>query len=1031
MIEYFVKRPATTVMLSLFFVLLGIVSFFELNVEQSPRIDFPLVVINVTYPGASPLEVESQTLRKIEDSVVEISEIKKMESRAFDSFGYVLVEFLLSADVNSKAAEVKDKVESILNDLPAGVERPIVQRVDPFSTSVIDLILSSDHHSPTELYEYADKHLKSQLSRVSGVGEIELFGGAERQIRVQLIPDLMQQKFISIDRVINQLRARNITIPGGNIERTSSAVAVRFDGEFSTIEDISNLRLTTPDGSRFPLSAIARVYDGSKDASTVSRFNGEEVVSLSVKKVSDGNDVQVANGIRKLAADLKSALPKGMELNIAVDRSDQVVRETDSTLGSILIGVFLTVCVLYFFTGNFRLTLISSVVIPASIISAFFMMEKSGFTINFITLLAIATSLGTLIANAIVIIETVLEHLKSGKSPEDAAIDGTKEVTGPILAAGGTNLVVFTPIAFMGGIVGQFMLQFGMTVVYATLFSLLASFTLTPMMCAALLRPITETLKRKKGIILRFSEGLVRGLLNEYRRIFNLLFAFPKSSILVALGLLLLSFTLAPYLGNEFIPTYDRDRLEVKFSLPQGTRVNQTAITARRIEKLFDGKAEVVSVLGTFGRNGEENGSVVVNLTPSANRKKSDLDIIRDISPQLALIPDAEVEVARGESRGSNDSDISINVSGLEYETMISLSSQMRKIMQESGYFQSVVSSYKSPKSEATFIPDPAKMERYGVKSSHVGQVVRSSIYGDDTNIFRENGEEYDIVVEMGDEFKTSLDAMSRINIIADTGLIPITALGDVAMKQSIPPIQRRDRRRVIQLNANLAKSTAGVVQAELAESFKQINFPAGFEYNFVGKSESQAESSREIGKAFGLAIILTYMILAAILNSFLHPFTISSAILTSFGGVFVMLFFTESSINIASMLGFVMLVGLAVNNAILILEETEVALRDQPNAGAQEIKEAIWHGMQSKFRAVLMTSLAIVFGSLPQMWSPDLAKASMGAVIVGGVLASILFTFILVPQTYWYLERCRRWITRKKAAIQDEPQDQVRTVRV
>lgn len=1008
MIASFVKRPVTTIMFVLFFIILGLVSFFNLNIEQSPRIEFPLVAINVTYPGASPLEIETQVIKKIEDSVVEISEIKKVESRSFENFGYILVEFYLSADVNNKLIEVKDKVEVVLNDLPDDIDRPIVQKVDPFAQSVVDLVLSSSEHNLTELYEYADTNLKNQFSKISGVGNVDIFGGREREFRVELYPDLMKQKFISIEQVVGQMKARNLTVPSGNIDQKQNSVSVRFEGEFKNLEDLKNLQLNTSEGASFYLKDIGKVYDGSAEMETGARYNGREVVSLSVKKISDGNEVDVAAGVQDILPEIKNALPEGMKLELALDKSQYILRETQGTFESIALGIALTILVLFFFTGNWRVTVVSALVIPSSIVSALFLMDTSAFTINFITLLAIATSLGTLIANAIVVIEGVLEHLNRGKSSVESAIQGTKDMVVPVLAAGGTNLVVFTPIAFMGGIIGQFMLQFGMTVVYTTIFSLIASFSLTPMLCALLLKPVKQDEEPTK--IVKMSNAFVSGLLNEYKKFYDLMFKYSKTSTVVVILLFIGAFSVTPYIGNEFIPVSDEDRLEVKLTLPLGTKVEETLKYAESVEQLFVDLPEVSSVLTVLGRDGEQNASVVVNLVPSATRERSDVDIIKLVTPELSKVPSAEVEVVRGQGGGGMQADISINIYGRDYDEMIEKSKQAMAIMRDSGYFRSVVSSYKTPKQELQFYPEPTKLEKYGVSSAQLGGIFRTSIYGDDSNIIRQNGEEYDIRVKLADEFINSTESINELFVISNTGLIPVTELGELKNERSVPTILRRDRQRVIQLNGYLAKSTAGVVQAELTEKFNDLDFSEGSGFRFVGNAESQEESGREIAKAFLLAVILTYMILAAIMNSFVHPFTIATSIITSYSGAFLLLFFLDSSINIASMLGIIMLVGLAVNNAILIIEETLLKIKQEPET---PIVDAIWHGIQSKFRAVLMTSIAIVFGALPQTWSPDLAKAAMGAVIVGGVMASIFFTFFLTPQIFYFLERLRRFTKR------------------
>lgn len=1010
MIETFVRRPATTIVFILFFVLLGGVSYFNLNVEQNPRIEFPLVVVNVTYPGASPSEVETQIIKKVEDAVAEISEIKSIKSRAYENFGYTLVEFYLSADANVKSAEVKDKVDGIINELPDGIDKPIVERIDPFAKSVIEIALTSEKHSPKELFEYADKKLKNQFSKITGVGSVDVFGGEEREIRVELDPVAMKSRYISINEVVNSLKSQNLNIPGGNIDRAKNSISVRYLGEFTTIEQIRNFRLKASDGNQFTLGEVAKVYDGSKKVESLSRFNGEAVVALSVKKISDGNEVKVASGVRGLLPEISKSLPEGMKLSVASDTSTTIVSETQGTLVSIGIGILLTVLILFLFSGNVRMTIIAAVVIPSSIISAILLMDFSNFTINFITLLAMATSLGTLIANAIVIIESVLVHLEMGKDPKQAAIDGTRDVIIPVLASCGTNLVVFTPIAFMGGIVGQFMLQFGLTVVYATIFSLIASFSLTPMMCGALLKPIDKNQSKesnKENIFVRATNTTVAFILKEYNRLFDVMFRFPKIWSLGIVASLIWAFSLASYIGNEFIPVSDVDRIQIDLTLPQGSTIWETSKVTKEVESLLVGLPEVENTLSVLGDNGTQNARIIVSLLPKDQRQKSDAQLIEELTPAVAKIPNIEAEFKRGDGGGGGNADVSLNVQGIDYNELIKHSEAIKNLMLESGYFRSVSSSYKTPKEELQFIPDMKKLEQYGVNGALLGTSLRASIFGDESNIFKDQGEEYDIRVELGENYKSTSESLEKINILTNFGLVSLSELGEFKRTTAAPTIWRRDRSRIIQLNGYLSKSTAGVVEAELTQEIESLNLPDGYSFQFVGNSESQAESGREIGKAFGLAIILTFMLLAAILNSFVHPLSISSSILTSFGGVFFLLFMMESSINIASMLGIVMLVGLVVNNAILIIDQTEVNIRE----GETDIKKALWNGISDKFRAVLMTSIAIIAGALPQTWSPDLAKASMGLVIIGGTFASIIYTFLFTPIVYWYMERMRRWV--------------------
>jgi len=1010
MIEFFVKRPVTTIMLIMVFVIMGFVSLYSLSIEKAPKVDFPIVTISVTYPGATPLEVETLVVKKIEDVVSELSEIKKIRSQSFNDFGFIYVEFLMSADVNVKSIEAKDKVEAILNDLPEDIDKPIIEKYDPLMVPVLNLVLLSDTLDTRTLYEYADKTLKNKFSSVRGVAKVDVYGGKERQIKVWLDPLLMKQHYISISEVIDAIKDKNKNIPGGLLEKGRDSLSVRFVGEFQDVGEIANMALTSSDGKIFALKEIGRVEDSFKKVESMARYNGRDVVGLAVNKVSDGNGVDISREIYRRMNEFQAGLPEGVKLEIATDSSVFIINETNGTWLNIFIGILLTVVILYLFTGQARLTFIAAIVIPTSLISACFLINGSGFTINFMTLLAIATALGTLIANAIVIIENVLVHIEHHESAKNAAIAATKEVSGAILASTGTNLVVFAPMSMMGGIVGQFMRQFGLTVIYLTAFSLLASFTLTPMLCGLLLKKRdNNTAEKRKGFnvfdwLIKVVNNMLDFLHKEYKYIFDLIFKFPKTTIVFVLAIVLSMRFVLPYIGNDFMPKDDEDKIGIQVAMPQGSTIERTLEVVKIIEARIDSLPEKKSYLTNIGENGVENAKIDLDLVPSKVRKRSDAEVIDVLIPFMAKIPGAEITLIRGEPKGGETGDVSINVYGLDYNKMILLSKQMKEIMERSGYFRSVDSSYKTPKKEIQFIPEQNKLLSYGLNNAKVGASLRSSIYGNDDNIYKEKGEEYDIHVELDDRYVTDFDDIKEITALSQKGIVPITELGILKDDKALPKIMHRDKVRVIRLEGFLSKSSLGYARNILDEEFKALQFEPGYGYTYVGFSEHQKESQQELGHAFILAVILTFMLLAALMNSTLFPLPIMMTVLTSYVGVFIGLMFANQSINIASMMGMVMLVGLVVNNAILMLDYTMIKMKE-----GVAVKEALWLGASVKFRAIIMTSLAIVLGVMPQLAAIMSAKKAMGVVMVGGMLASVLFTFIFVPVVFWYVARFRR----------------------
>jgi HAE1 family hydrophobic/amphiphilic exporter-1 len=712
MIKTFVEKHVMTWMFVAFLVMLGLVSYASLNVEETPKIDLPMVSVQVVYPGASPEDVEQDVLKEIEDVVTEVSNIKKVQSFAYNNYGLIMIEFNLGSDVNIKSIEVKDKVDTIVNNLPNSVEKPIVAKYDMLSVSVLDLVLRSSKHNAKYLREFADKTLKPMFSAISGISNIAIRGGKEREIKIELDSNLMAQHFVSILDVINTIKNYNVNFPGGSIKQDKNDISVRFFGEYQSVDDMAKLLITTPEGQKFPLSEIAKVSDGHKNIEEDSRFNSTPVVLLSLFKVSDGNAISIANQFNKMLPTFKNILQDGMSLEVANDTTTKVIQNTKGTIESIIIGMLLTILVLLLFTANFRTTLITSLVLPTSLIATLFLVKASDFTINSMSLLAMATVLGTLIANAIIIIERANELIKEGKDPETAAIEGTKDVTAAVMASSGTNLAVFIPIGFMGGTIGLFMKQFGLTVVYATLMSILISFTLTPMLIAKILK---NRVVLKKSWLERLSDFINDTILNWYKGLFSIMFKFKKLTILFGIIVFVLCMKLGKYIGSEFVPGSDQNKIAISVKTPAGSSINKTTAKVGAIEARLAKYKEITSVVSKIGDNGVENASLMLNLTPSETRV-ADTVIMKKLIPELSDISDIELEISRGNSR-TKSADITVDTYGNDYNKLIEYSEKIKKILEDSGYFLSVSSSYTKPKLEYRFIPNQEKLKFYGVSN--------------------------------------------------------------------------------------------------------------------------------------------------------------------------------------------------------------------------------------------------------------------------------------------------------------------------
>ncbi len=1008
MLKFFVRRPITTLMFVLFWVVLGFYSFPKMNIERTPPMDFPLVTATFIYPGASPAEIESQVIKKAEDAISQVAGIKKVTSYSYENSGFILAEFNLGVNVNDKSAEVKNKIDALATQFPSDLEQPVVEKLDPLQQSVVDIAL---HGADARgLQEYVEDVLSTKITGIDGVASVSVFGGLERAVRIEMNPDLMAARGVTIMDIIGALGAHNLNVPGGKIESGTSSTNVRFIGEFASVSEIENLRITTVEGQNFKLSDVATVRDAARDVETGARYNGESVVIASVVKSSDGNAIKISDALHRemdeYRADLKRHFADA-EIEIVYDSSTAIADDTYDTIYGIVLGVLFTVLVLLAFTRNWRSTVIAGVVIPASLIAGFFFMDANGFSVNAMTLLAYSSALGTLVSNAIILIEAALQELRAGKSAYDAAIDGTKKVAVSVLAGVGTNVVVFLPLAFMGGIVGRFMMQFGMTVVYLTLLSLMFSFTLTPMMIALFLR-LSASNKRPESEK-KVKNAVKNATMPRLRKWYEYQFAHPGRVIVIALAIFIASAQLMKFVGNEFSPSTDANEITITARAPMGATYEKSELIARQIEEKLNTFDEVTATTIKIGDQGIQNIDVKVELVDKEKRSLSDKELSRQMLPKLAEIPDVEIQISAGQASSSSTADLVLNVIGADDTLREEYADQIIALVNQIPEVQSAVRAQQKSTDETQFVPNQEKMNFWGVNNSYAGATLRAALYGNDEYDYKENGEEYPIILEFAEPFKTAA-LFDNVYVNSQKGMVPLSELGTIQRRPATPDIIRIDKNRITEIDINIGKSTMGVVQAKVQSILNKIDWQPGYSTEFGGMSEIQGETTAEIGKAFLLATILTFMLLAAILNSLAHPFTIATSIITSFIGVFILMFLSGATMNVGAMLAFVMLVGLVVNNNILVLEPTI----NRVNAGEKPYN-ALWEELTSKKNMVLMTSIAVVAGMLPQLWSGDGTKVGMAAVMVGGMLASMIFTFVLTPALYFGIENLRNKIKRRK----------------
>ena len=1005
MLKFFVKRPITTIMFVLFWVVLGLYSFSGMNIERTPSLDFPYVTASFIYPGAAPQEIESQVLKKAEDAMSEVAGLKKITSQAYENGGYVMAEFNLGVNVNDKASEVKAKLDALSSQFPDDMKQPVVEKLNPLQQSVIDIaIYGADTR---DLYEYTTDTLANKITSIKGVANVNVFGGLKRAIRIEMSPDEMAARGVTIVDIVSALGNKNLNVPGGKIETGTGSSNVRFVGEFASVDEIENLQIVTGEGQKFKLRDVASVHDSARDIDKGAKYNGNDVIVASVIKASDGNAIKISKALRKSLPELQAEMQDkfaGAQMEIVADSSTTVSRDTFDTINGIILGIIFTVIILLVFTQNWRSTIIAGVVIPACLVAGLFFVSFSGFTINAMTLLAYSSALGTLVSNAIILIESALQEMRAGKDSENAAIDGTKKVAVSVLAGVGTNVVVFLPLAFMGGIVGQFMVQFGMTVVYLTLLSLIFSFTLTPMMIARILR-LTD---KRESVAQQRAEKREEKQ-TRLRRWYDYQFAHAGRVILIGVVALFCAAQLTNFIGNEFQPSTDANMVTLTVRAPMGSTYEKSTEIAANIDAVLHEFPEVKSTIVKVGERGLQNITITTNLVDRTKRSISDKKLAQKMLQRLSGVADAEIQIRGGEAlSGAISSDMVLNIYGDDDALREKYANELVKRINNIPEVQSAVLAQQKPNNEIRFVPNQDQMSAWGIKNSYAGSVLRTALYGNDTYKYKENGKEYPIVLEFARPFKTNF-MFNSVYVNSPRGMVALSELGEIQNVPSTPNISRLDKSRVTEIDINIGKSTVGPVQKKIEREMAEMEWRAGYHAAFAGMSEIQSETTGEIGMAFILASVLTFMLLAAILNSLTHPLTIATSIITSFIGVFILLFLSGASMNVGAMLAFVMLVGLVVNNNILVLEPTVKRVRN-----GEKPYNALWTELMAKRNMVLMTSIAVMVGMLPQLWSSDGMKTGMAAVMIGGMFASLVLTFTLTPALFFAMENMRESLRKK-----------------
>jgi HAE1 family hydrophobic/amphiphilic exporter-1 len=949
--------------------------------------------------------VENQVTEVIEDAVSTIGGIDNITSDSLDNVSIVKIEFEFGTDLDFAQMDVKDKVDAILSRLPEDADPPVVSKVDLGATPLMELMVTGDRPL-REIYDLTDGRIKDALSRIAGVASVDMSGGEEREIQVNLSREELKGYGLSITDVVQMVNAGNLSAPSGRIIQSEEEFSVRLEGKFTDLDELRNLSIFLPTGGKVKLGSLGTVEDTSAEKRKKVRYGGREGVALSIVKLSDSQPIELAENVRKTIAELETALPDDIDIKIVKDDSGIILDSVSDVQTNIIIGIILTSIFLFLFLHSLRMTIIVAIIMPTCIISSFLLMDASGFTLNIMSTLGLGLSIGTLVINAIVILENITRRLDAGDSPEVAAAEGTSEVAVAVIASAMTNIFVFTPIAFMSGIIGSFFVQFALTVVYATLFSLWMSFTLTPMLASKILKPREEG-KPKAAFFRLWDRGMGR-LERGYTVILDWSLAHLWVNVVAAVVLICVAVLLMRMLGGEFIPQSNQDFITINVEMPPGTALDKTDRMMLEIEDTIRSSPDVKDVLTTIGKSsGLDEGVEFANLLvilPKGHKKH-----IIQVNDELRTLltgkfPGVMLQnIPAGMGPGTGV-DITIEVLGDEPDELAEITGKVKAIMDSMPELVGNKSSVRTGKPEITFYPDRNQLDDYGVTAAEVAQVLVASLTGLVDSTYEEGDEEYDIRIQLAREDLSIAEDAERILIRTRRGLTPLTALGDIAFTQGETRITRKNKQNMSTVEANIVEGSLTEVVKKIRARTEQIQLPPGYGINFGGTAETQAESMTAIVVALAQAIILTYMLIAAILGSYLHPFTIMLTIPLGFVGAILAMFCFGLTINIFSMLAMIMLVGIVVNDAILMLDQTGTFRKQGYSA-----KAALLKACPMKLRTIIMTNSAIAISMFPQTLGSQgaaIMRASLSIVEIGAVVVQTTCTLTVIPVLYILLDR-------------------------
>ena len=1040
------RNPVFATMVMVAFVVMGIFSFQRLQVDQFPSIDFPVVVVNTDYPGASPEIVETEVTKKVEEAVNAIAGVNALTSRSVEGSSLVIIEFQLHVDGRKAAEDVREKIALLRPTFRNEVKEPRVLRFDPASRSIWSVAVLPDATqlpagkaapSAVELTTWAEQTLKKRLENVRGVGSVTLVGGTRRAINIHLDPSAMEALGVSAEQITSAVRNDNQDLPVGTLKSEERERVVQVLARIEQPQDFANIIVARKNGTPIRLGQVARISDSTEELESLALYNGQRTLLLQVQKSQDENTIAVTDGLKATLAELQSALPPGVKLEQIADGSRPIRVSVNNVRQTLIEGAFLTVLIVFLFLNSWRSTVITGLTLPIALVGTFFFMYLFGFTINMITLMALTLSVGLLIDDAIVVRENIVRHLHMGKTPYNAAMDGTQEIGLAVLATTLSIVAVFLPIGFMGGIIGKFFHEFGITMVAAVLISMFVSFTLDPMLSSVWHDPDADPKSKDSrpenwydksiGRVTAWFSRFQDDVSDVYQNTLRWSLRHKIATLLLALSTFVGSILMVPLLGSEFVPKADFSETTLSFHTPVGSSLQTTEAKAQQVQAILREFPEVqysLTTINTGNAQGKMYASVYVRLTDRKDRSLNADQMAAKLRERLRSVPGITVTHAGLLDAVGGNKQIEFSLQGEDLAELERLSQQVMERVRPIVGLVDLDSSVKPNKPTVDVVVRNDIASDVGLGTAAIASGLRTLVAGQTVGNWRAiDGQSYNVNVRLAPEHRERLSDLQNLPFQVGTaadGSARVVRLGQVAeVNESTGPnqINRRNLTREVAINANVYGRSAGDVSADIRQALDGMSFPPGYRYEFGGSTKNMQESFGYALSALALAVIFIYMILASQFQSFLQPLALMSSLPLTLIGVVLALLMFGSSLSMFSVIGVILLMGLVTKNAILLVDFAIRARKGTPDMPALPREEALLMAAKVRLRPILMTTLAMVFGMVPLAFALSEGaeqRAPMGQAVIGGVITSSLLTLVVVPVIYVYIDDFTEWLRRR-----------------